>query len=779
MTSEFTSLYFFQKLEDSAVAASVAAHRSLSLSCYAITNRVVIVGEDGESVATVQRTASNVSALAWHPKNPVLIIGWQDGNMSVWNQAGPEPQHNGANHHENSGIVAVCWTDNNVAATVSKTGAAVLWQYENPKLGVIGTSRLTSPSPIRSLTALHGTDEKPAEDNLFLAHAGGQEGYLIDESSQCQTAFQIDRDTTINDVLWSPVTRHVLVLSSNSTLYVYHVAHDNVFHSTQKQRLSIGATADAASATMIWAYPGIAAVVSGDDYVRFMNVEHEAMFMVQMPEMTDAKGEKPSSDAPNSKISAISSCRRKNLLAVGTKTGRVVVWNFSGTSASDDESVWSVVTSMDATHRFAVDRIHFTARGTMLITQGPITSLLQDTPRLRCHGHGAVAIQTSPDAAIIISTAGTSFTLRNNTRIKALDVAMPQVVVHTGKHLEVYALAEATGAVTQLHSVEQPSSVIAAHPESLLLSKGDKVSLQNLQLHQLQQVPFNEADGAPSLLNVMGDFAIVITAKNLMKVCRVSARDLRVIGPTRRIFSDEDSGKFQVTQAKINSRGKKVAFLRRPLPGGRPDSCVYVFDADTDVVSSFDFSSIGQIPMEVCWNRPASIGTPAGPGETESVLLAVETVPVRAGHDETGRNTDASLLEDEHAEQIGAHQRQVCTLFASPEGVRMHHHEALGKDIVASSGARSRTCCCAPPPAPTRSTTSSCSAASATSRACRPTTRSCARHSCSSHTARPSATWTRHTRSSRLSRTRPSGATSRACACRRGAWTSPRSASRT
>jgi intraflagellar transport protein 140 len=661
------SLYFFSKLQQEGrpLPELTACHPVHPFAAVAWNQNVVTVSNaDGEIVGNVSRNVA-VTAMAWHPEIATVAIGWKDGAVSVW-QDGAGDFVDSASAHQGSPVMALAWNSKGILGATTKGCVVSVWQLDDRKLALLWSSK--SEIVLTSLVDLSSTNGD--SDVAFMGSGTFNTLYLIDDTQNVASLIVLDRDAFAVSTVWDEKQRRVVVLASTQQLSVFSLDDRMTSTLLSKRKISTGPSADVSVSQITWASQGLLATTSGEGVIRFFNLEQDAMYTVIFPDNDVTSG-------TMQKISGITTLPSKNLLAVSTKSGRIAVWSFNGTRDSEDEQDWQLQTDLEAEDASGIDSVRFTAAGTIIAAQSDSASVMQETPRVRSWCGTASVVQVAPDTVVIETVTGSHFVVKNNTHVKAVSIVMPQVAIFNGKQLEIYALSESSGSVTRIHTIDQANDVIALHADGILVNRGDKLVMLNFQLHQVQQLAFSEAEGMPSTIDVLGDFVVIVTNKNIMKVCRISARDLKAVGPTRNLLPADS--KQTVSCARVNAKGKKVAFLSRS--GNKADNSIYVYDLDTDLTSSYDFGESNRTPTSVTWNRAATVSSTSGTSETENLLLAVETHPLRQVQQPA---EEENVLDgDEGADA----SRQVTTLFASLQGgVMVHHTRNLKREHVCVVG---------------------------------------------------------------------------------------------
>ena len=730
----------------------IAVHTQLPQVAVGWTScKVMVLGEDGDRLATASRSAPP-TAVAWHGELPWLAIGWKDGQITVLTTEAQAlidapTGSNAANHqfhqtteaanavdtHEGVGVLCVTWSSKeNIIIASSRGGVISVWQCNDErKIGKLWSTRSDSPmvrvlevsrvvvapqegqSPAAASAANAGMQDDPSVRCALWPNEGP--GMIaIDDSQQIIPLLSVDQ--AIAAAVWDAPNNRIVAVTVSHTLWVFQVDLDLRAHQLMKRKVSVGPDADAGLLRLAVAAPGLVAFSSGESMVRFFNVTQEAMYALAFPDRTS---EGKSATSPS--VSHIAVNAAKKQLVAATRDGSLAMWTLVGNHLdSDDSADWQLSMTSDVNQ--AVENLRVAVGGTVITQCADTTHLLQETIRRRRFAGQAGWVQVAPDSAFVetitAGNLGTKFTLKTNHRIKHGDVCLPQALIFTGRTVEVYALNESSGSVTLLHQFDHVSPAIALHSDGIIAGRGDKVALLNFQLHTTQQISFSETEGLPISIDVAADFVVIVTSKNMMKVCRVGARDLKAIGPTRQLSvvsgpngSERKTTGFSVRDCRINHRGKRVAYLVKLNDASQSDARVYVYDVDTDQSASFDFATTHQLPISLVWNNAISNSAAqlaSNSVETESVLLAVETRvsesagfiagkkkgPAAKGSAASGQFEEPLTLatsgqdDEKDADDPSAHATSfVVTLFATQQhGLRMHHTMPLAANDLCLVG---------------------------------------------------------------------------------------------
>ncbi|KAG5470425.1 hypothetical protein LSCM1_01669 [Leishmania martiniquensis] len=694
------------QLKDSLIVAH--KRKPLLATGWVNPSSVLITTNEGEVLAAVTEPGGSTgrtqqpTALAWHPTQPLLVIGWGDGKMSLWampsvsslalgederseaassavqliaaREATQSDVEGAAPEHGASGVLVAEWSTRGLyLVSTSRQRHVVMWMLERiaaetsvdfklkplwsvqarePVVSIIHVpGNTTRTSTVAS--ALHGASPAASaegfdDDMCFLLTDGSPSVTAINEEQQLFPG--VTQQEAISSIVYDTERRTLVTLSTSHVIEVYRVGEDLKGTSTLRRKLFTTAVTAATSAvtgeripmSMVWASPGVLAFGGGgDDRLRVLELSSESMDVLSLPQ-------------PDLHVSCLATCAAKGFMTAGTVEGVLVVFQQRtaflpvrrhaaaprepATSSSPFAAAAGVASQWEAlaVHQVGkfVDRVVFAALGDMALCRGGSElQVLHETIRKRSWDGVAAATQISADMVVIESVTGCQCLLRSKGSVRGLSIAFPNIALWNGSQIDLYTINEATSEFTLVNFVRTTSPAFAMHRDGLLYAKGNRVVFETLQLAPIAQMTFTESEGAPVIMDIMNDYLVAASAKNYLRLARVSARDLRQVGPARPLTfpgastpSDSDDAtalEVSVAAVRVNAQGRRVALMTSLGPLALPDTRVWVYDSDTDKMSSFDFGSRNEMPNSVYWNTPEP--NTSAIGEFEYMLLACET----------------------------------------------------------------------------------------------------------------------------------------------------------
>ncbi|KAG8348563.1 hypothetical protein TRVL_00608 [Trypanosoma vivax] len=541
--------------------------------------------------------------------------------------------------------------------SVPTTEVVTLALSVSPLASVCGANNQRA-APVRERRASRALmiDEDDHDNSFFVACNTDKRVYVLSEEQKLAPLSTLD-DPPVN-ILYDPVERLFVILTAAHFIVVFRVSPSLTTELLLRRKLSTplsSATTERFTQSMHWAAPGVLAFCCGDDRVRFFDIQSDRMYMVPYPSGTAVH------------ITDIATLENKGLLVMSTAEGSVAVFKrpsnfrpsasplrsvygaggpeggFRGRSSSttgrrmtqdgsandsslvDPGSQWDLLTTIGVDGR--VERVCLFSNNHIVLTlSSGKMQLLRETVRKRAWDGVAAATQVSMDIVVVESITGCQCLLKSSSKIYGLSIAFPFIGLWSGQQIDLYTVNESTSTASLTTFITTTSPAFAIHLEGIFYVKdANRVVFANFQLVTVAQLAFTESEGSPTIVDVMGDMVVALSSGNAMRLARVVNRELRMLGPPRQLPPLGES--LVVSSAKVNAQGRRVALMARHVETDQLDTRIWVYDADTDNISSYDFMLRGEVPHAVYWNTPEPNSNTIG--ELGYLLLACETHQVK------------------------------------------------------------------------------------------------------------------------------------------------------
>eukprot|EP01059_Diplonema_ambulator_P004781 TRINITY_DN14515_c0_g1_i2.p1 TRINITY_DN14515_c0_g1~~TRINITY_DN14515_c0_g1_i2.p1 ORF type:complete len:1452 (+),score=600.81 TRINITY_DN14515_c0_g1_i2:52-4356(+) len=672
---------------------------AVSTGEFGIAGKVSIYADEGAAIGgfthgNASENCLTCQAFEWHPKKKLLCTGWKDGTILLWSE-GEEIQEV-ASPHKGTPIGIISWTSSGDKVLTGDThGVWCVWRLDrntitqmcsnkdkDPLDGalthVVFRSKLTDRklnSPDEDAEGnerLMLEDEDEADLNMhsssfgitrFNDHCmwfmGGSSGNVwgVDEDGNCSIVFNLDNQP-IASLLYYVHRNGIVAMNQASSVSFYITTDGSRWVQQARFRISFGKGANAASAQMIWIGQGLLATCAHENMIRVWNIDANENYILQ--------GEQ---DLRMEKLLTIAYNGSKRTIVGGTKSGKIMFWQYSGGTQSTSEEDWECLPEVRLEE--PVSEVGW-GPGESLISASASdsVSLLHGTSLKRRLWRTSAIIQLTPHVILYEDVVQRIvFATTSHIRVKNVDLAGSYFAAWNNKEVEVFHVQ--MNKAVSVGVIETENTGVALHTDKILVTRTERgissIELYNHQLQKLSHLSIKAHEGDATHTHVNNDFLVVATSKNYISCWWIGGRagEDKAHGYPKQLW--EPGSNTSIESIAVNCAGTQIAVLAKVTDSQGQTSIstkLYINDLERDKVMVFDFATLSRTPRTICWD------------ETEPRILACETGKYK-------KQGVTEVAEEEHAE---VSKLEVVTLFASAKGIKLQERFPLDKNVAALIG---------------------------------------------------------------------------------------------
>jgi len=491
---------------------------------------------------------------------------------------------------------------------------------------------------------------------------GGEQGiiYLADDFGLCSERYKIGSPLLLLEYYREKDV--VVLVTTNVILVQFSLSADGKVSNESKLKLSCGPSPEKLQGC--WAGPGLLATCSHESIVRLWNLADDENYILTL------QGIDERNSLSGDKVTSIDYNPRKQVLACGTRGGRMVQWRcctLSGTPKT--ESNWQVLPVISVSD-CTIDKLTWGPGESLVHVRTDRQSVILSEAQLNTAFQAPImAVQTAPAEIMIYHTEKQmQIGLSSPFRVKGVSVGGSTILLWNSKQIMLYDIdvtmqASVLSQFTRSYDIVAAALFCQSHDRVVAMASGAKIEFANKQGHVQKTIQFSEeVEGFPTCLDVCGDFLVASTSLNFIKVWKVSQDKPKPIGAPRKFEGLEERSLGEIRSVRINKTGTRVSMLvdqrlganGQPTEGGAlrvPDGRMFVYDTDSD---NFLTYTVGKSSVPVAHFWDASDGR----------LLCCEVVPQALAYDGEAQppSPTAGGMEDEAKNQP---QHCAMTLFVA------------------------------------------------------------------------------------------------------------------
>ncbi|KAI8620888.1 hypothetical protein BC830DRAFT_1096659 [Chytriomyces sp. MP71] len=550
----------------------------------------ILADDHGSTIlsTSTQHRDAHVVGILWHPSKRLLAVGWSSGTVGVWSDT-EEVLREGASH----GCTITCLEWNTTGTRLISCdveGEVIVWKVDlRGKISSICQYRLkaaVSRCLFRRPSAPRSENKHlPECSSFFLTCPSLGKVFYADDMGRCS-----ESGTTkakILSIKLLDAKDEIAIISEDLVYSQYTILQDGKMNLENEIKISTAGFNSAKDMKISWVDDGgIVAIVSGTSKIRVLDVMNEESAML-------------SCGADDISINSITYCPTKNMFAVGSTSGSVILWKYlpppatlkmKGKTEHDTLAQrWQMLANLTITD--VPDTIIWGGSGTSLIVQTKNSLKIFEEEKVCCATHQGYSILQLATSVVRIFKGDAILEIDVQEKIRRVAISNSIFVVSTGTSLQIFDFPEDLSSARLQSSINSDSSLMCIDGQLVLAAYAQKVDVYSMTGALKSTLTVGNRDGAIRFMAASNNTLAIVTAKDILKVYDLTRREPRFI----------TSKSTQVIQSlAINKAGTLVAYTGIAED---EDLCNYilVYSIEKDSFFSYDMRPFGANPLNITW----------------------------------------------------------------------------------------------------------------------------------------------------------------------------------
>lgn len=574
--------------------------------------------DEGEKLLNIPLTRTcQATAMAWHPTKKILAVGWDNGELLVWNEHDHE-LHESLPLHKTS-ITVLGWSSAGTRlSSGDKAGVLMVWKadakgrlQQNPlhqhhiqePLKIMLYRPVPPPDPNNDIaqlaraavsgdeSALDMFNWKKGKNNArggapfgaqeaLTFFVGGATGgvYYVNDAGQCAQIFNVDGPVL---TLLHYDEKNILITVTESMLLTQHFITPE---GEAREVLKVKMSGRGDSKTIVWAGLGILATSLGEGVVRMWDLEQEDNYILSL--------EGHNSYDHNESITCISYCPEKGTLAGGTNMGNVALWKYSPPLTGkvvDGEMKWKL--QAPATVEGPIKQIRW-GSNKHLLAVNTIANVFMLNEQVMSAGfkEQTAVVQYGPSSlSVEVFSNMAHHDLKTDIQVKGIFTTKDALAVWNGRRVITYEYSADKSSIKAAGTFTTETMNVCLHEQNVYCIEAMKVQVRTHQGTVKQTINFSEPEGQPVSIDVCGNYLVIGTNIGLVRVYDLSRREAKPHSQPRNL-GEIIPGFGSIISCKCNCSGTRVSVLVKST-NDAIDPKLYFWDTEIDQVSYFNFET--------------------------------------------------------------------------------------------------------------------------------------------------------------------------------------------
>ncbi|XP_018335270.1 intraflagellar transport protein 140 homolog [Agrilus planipennis] len=590
------------------------------------------LGEPLQNVVSPVHPVSQVTTLVWHPERKILVTGWENGEIKIWNGADKD-FYNVQGLHQAPIILLKFSEKGGRLASCDSTGSLVGWKIDSkgdattvfhhdlketvthlifrairksyPDVDIEGLAKAAVNGDEAALDIFSNWRPKTTakkfrvQDGLdnycfFVATHSGSIFY-VNASGDCIEVLNIG-GTTVNYLLYHPLKDALVLMMEGFTIGQFSVDSNGKLTEISKIKLSgrLHSTRGISDQGLIFAGNSCLAILTGDLNIRMWDTETNDNYILPVT-MNLVSKESESSQDVRENFTCIAYSNVNHTICAGTNAGKIYFWTKrqrKNDVSLTPEGTWELtnISNISGTIKQLMwGSVNLTIP---LVTVNCVTKVYIMKEQTLCANFCDKIWATQQSAnQVLLETQDSRGVVQTDLQVTCMCLSEEYLAVTNGHNISVYNISIKNGsrpeiATSFINSFRCTNESIELYSKNIVVLTITLVKIFTVHGINVTNISSTTSEGEPIGINVTNNFLTVFTLDGVLKLYDLSLKEPKLITPPCNFFDIcDDFG--EIIQAKSNCVGTKVA-LTLAASNLIPDGKLYVWDLELTKLMSFD-----------------------------------------------------------------------------------------------------------------------------------------------------------------------------------------------
>uniref|UniRef100_A0A0R3RL20 WD_REPEATS_REGION domain-containing protein n=1 Tax=Elaeophora elaphi TaxID=1147741 RepID=A0A0R3RL20_9BILA len=331
------------------------------------------------------------------------------------------------------------------------------------------------------------------------------------------------------------------------------------------------------------------AMCSGDNEIKIWDLKNDENGTVSLK---TAKG-----FSPKDTITCLSFSNVKDCLSGGTAAGKIANWRHCQIDEEKLSKQWILQEAINIGSKIKMISWS-TVSGVLAVSTGITVTLLKEQPILSHMNKNMAVLQTDSKKVSLISLQSfEQHDIQVSITLKGLHMDEKHLALWDDQKVHLYQIIiESNGKLNvQSASVFNCSaSSVVVYQQDVCCIEDDKIRIRTFQGTVKQIISLPEIEGNPIMMDISNSWLCIASINGFIRIYDLSAREAHQQYHSKYIPKTVQNFKY-FFRIKLNKLGNRVSFTYCTGDNNGSKGNIYpgimVWDADSDVVSNFNFTT--------------------------------------------------------------------------------------------------------------------------------------------------------------------------------------------